>query len=68
MFHLPGLILMEKDWQVLVAVGQLRVEEEEDGGNGNDEAEGDDDEEDEEVVDVEEINPSSYIHMGTLVF
>jgi hypothetical protein len=42
-------------------------EEEEDGGNGNDGAEGDD-EEDEEVFDVEEINPSSYIHMGTLVF
>jgi hypothetical protein len=40
------------------------VEEEED----NDGAEGDDDEEDEEVFDVEEINPTSYIHMGTPVF
>jgi hypothetical protein len=44
------------------------IEEEEDGGNGNDGAEGDDDEEDEEVFVVEEINPTSYIHMGTLVF
>jgi hypothetical protein len=35
------------------------IEEKEDGGNGNDGAEGDDD---------EEINPSSYIHMGTPVF
>jgi hypothetical protein len=40
------------------------IKEEEDGGNGNDGAEGDD----EEVFDVEEINPTSYIHMGTLVF
>jgi hypothetical protein len=39
-----------------------------DGGNGNDGAEGGDDEEDEEVFDVEEINPTSYIHMETLVF
>jgi hypothetical protein len=44
------------------------TEEEEDGGNGNDGAEGDDDEEDEGVFDVEEIKPSSYIHMGTPVF
>jgi hypothetical protein len=43
------------------------IEEEEDGGNGNDRAEGDD-EEDEEVFDGEEINPTSYIHMGTPVF
>jgi hypothetical protein len=44
-------------------------EEEDDGnGNGNDGAEGDDDEEDEDVFDVEEINPISYIHMGTPVF
>jgi hypothetical protein len=43
------------------------IEEEEDGGNGNDGAEGDDEEED-EVFDVEEINPTSYIHMGTPVF
>jgi hypothetical protein len=44
------------------------IEEEEDGGNENDGAEGDDDEEDEEVFDVEEINSTSYIHMGTPVF
>jgi hypothetical protein len=44
------------------------IEEEEDGGNGNDGAKGDDEEEDEEVFDVEEINPTSYIDMGTLVF
>jgi hypothetical protein len=44
------------------------IEEEEDGGNGNDGAEGDDDEDDEEVFDVEEINPTSYIHMRTPVF
>jgi hypothetical protein len=44
------------------------IEEEEDGGNGNDGAEVDDAEEDEEVFDVEEINSSSYIYMGTLVF
>jgi hypothetical protein len=44
------------------------IEEEEDGGNGNDGAEGDDDEEDEEVFDVKEINPTSYIYMGTPVF
>jgi hypothetical protein len=44
------------------------IEEEEDGGYGNDEAEGDDNEEDEEVFDVQEINPTSYIHMETLVF
>jgi hypothetical protein len=41
------------------------IEEEEDGGNKNDGAEGDDDE---EVFDVEEINLTSYIHMGILVF
>jgi hypothetical protein len=35
------------------------IEEKEDGGNGNDGAEGDDD---------EEINPSSYIHMGAPIF
>jgi hypothetical protein len=44
------------------------IEEEEDGGNENDGAEGDDDEEDEEVFDVEEINPTSNIFMGTPVF
>jgi hypothetical protein len=43
-------------------------DEEEDGGNGNDGAEGDEEEEDEEVFDVEEINPSSYIHMEIPVF
>jgi hypothetical protein len=44
------------------------IEEEEGGGNGNDGAEGDDDEENEDVFDVEEINPTSYIHMGTPIF
>jgi hypothetical protein len=44
------------------------IEEEEDGGNENDGAEGDGDEEDKEVFNVEEINPTSYIHMGTPVF
>jgi hypothetical protein len=44
------------------------IEEEEDGGNRNDGAEGDDEEKDEEVFDVEVINPTSYIHMETLVF
>jgi hypothetical protein len=44
------------------------IEEEEDGGNVNDGPEGDDDEEDEEVFDVKDIKPTSYIHMGTLVF
>jgi hypothetical protein len=39
------------------------IEEEEDGENENDGAE-----EDEEVFDVEEISPTSYIHMGTPVF
>jgi hypothetical protein len=47
---------------------EKEIEEEEGGGNGNDGAEGDDDEEDEESFDVDEINPTSYIHMGTLVF
>jgi hypothetical protein len=44
------------------------IKEEEGGGNGNDGAEGDNEEEDEEVFDIEEINPTSYIHMGTPVF
>jgi hypothetical protein len=44
------------------------IEEEEDGRNGNDGAEGDEEEEDEEVFYVEEINPTSYIHIGTSVF
>jgi hypothetical protein len=43
------------------------IEEEEYGENKNDGAEAGDDEED-EVFDVEEINPISYIHMGTPVF
>jgi hypothetical protein len=43
------------------------IEDEEDGENENDGAEGDDDE-DGEVFDVQEINPTSYIHMGTLIF
>jgi cobalamin biosynthesis protein CobT len=51
------------------ATDEEEIEEEEDGRNENDGAEGDDDEEDEEeVFDVVEINPTSYIHMGTLVF
>jgi hypothetical protein len=37
------------------------IEEEEGGGNGNDE-------EEEEIFDVEEINPTSYIHMRTPTF
>jgi hypothetical protein len=44
------------------------IEEKEDGGNENDGAEVDYDEEDVEVFDVEEINPTSYIHIGTPVF
>jgi hypothetical protein len=56
---------------VLVAAGQQgmrkEIEEEEDGENGNDGAEGDE-KEDEEVFDVEEINRTSYIYMGTPVF
>jgi hypothetical protein len=43
------------------------IEEEQDGGNEDDGDEGDDEEEDEEVFDVEGINPTSYIHMGTPV-
>jgi hypothetical protein len=66
--HLPELILMEKDWQLLVAAGQQEIEEEEDGGNGNDGAKGDDEEEDEEVFDIEEINPTFYKHMETQFF
>jgi hypothetical protein len=45
-----------------------RNEETKEEDDGNDGAEGDNDEEDEEVFYVEEINPTSYIHMGTLVF
>jgi hypothetical protein len=66
--HLHELILMEKDWQLLVAAGQQEIEEEEDGGNGNDGAKGDDEEEDEEVFDIEEINPTFYKHMETPIF
>jgi hypothetical protein len=43
------------------------IKEEEDGENDNDGTEGDDDEED-EVFNVEEINPTFYIHMETPVF
>jgi hypothetical protein len=52
------------------ARGEEEIEEEEDSRNGNenDGAEGDDDEKDEEVFDAQEINPTSYIHMGTSVF
>jgi hypothetical protein len=32
------------------------------------EAEGDDGDEEEEIFDVEEINPSNYVHMGTPIF
>jgi hypothetical protein len=48
--------------------GAERDEEIKEEDDGNDRAEGDNDEEDEEVFDVEEIIPTSYIHMGTLVF
>jgi hypothetical protein len=51
-----------------VATDEEEIEEEEDGGYDNDGAEDDDDEEDQEVFDVEEINPTSYIHMGTPIF
>jgi hypothetical protein len=51
-----------------VARDEEEIEEEEDGGNKNDGVEGDNDEEDEEVFDFEEINPTSYIYMGTPVF
>jgi hypothetical protein len=63
--HLPGLVHMAKDWQVLAAVRHEEIEEE---GDGNDGAEGDEEEEDEEIFDVEEINHTSYIHMGTPTF
>jgi hypothetical protein len=60
--HLPRLILIEKGWQVLVAARDEEIEEEI-------EEEGDaDDEEEEETFEVEEINPTSYIHMGTPIF
>jgi hypothetical protein len=51
----------------VAASDEEEIEEEEDSGNENDGVEGDDDE-DEEVFDVEEINPTSYIHMRTPVF
>jgi hypothetical protein len=41
------------------------IEEEDDGDDGNDD---DDGEEEEETFDVEEINPTSYVHMGTPIF
>jgi hypothetical protein len=40
---------------------EMEIEEEEGGGNGNDE-------EEEEIFYVEEINPTSYIHMRTPTF
>jgi hypothetical protein len=64
--HHLGLVLMEKVWQVQVAVRKHEreiVEEEE----GNDGPVGDEEEE-EETVFVDEINPSSYVHMGTPTF
>jgi hypothetical protein len=48
--------------------GAARNDEIEEEYDGNDRAVGDNDEEHEEVFDVEEINPTSYIHMRTLVF
>jgi hypothetical protein len=61
--HLPGLILMEKVWQVQVAAREQEIEEEDEGNHG---ANGD--EEEEETFIVDEINPSSYVHMGTPTF
>jgi hypothetical protein len=63
--HLPGLVLMEKAWQVQVAAREEEIIEEDEGNDGID---GDDDEEEEETFVVGEINPSSYIHMGTPIF
>jgi hypothetical protein len=51
-----------------VARDEEEIEEEEYSENSNDGAEGDDDEEDEDVFDVERINSTSYIHIGTPVF
>jgi hypothetical protein len=48
--------------------GAAREEEIEEEDSGNDGADGDDDEEEEETFVVDEINPSSYIHMGTPTF
>jgi hypothetical protein len=63
--HLLELVLMKKAWWVLAVVAtrdeEIEEEVEEEGC-------GDDNEEDEEVFDVEEINPTSYIYMGTSVF
>jgi hypothetical protein len=42
-----------------------KIEEEEEDDDGND---GDDGEEGEKTFDVEDINPTSYIHMGTPIF
>jgi hypothetical protein len=48
--------------------GVVRDEEIEEEDDGNDGAKGDNDEEDEEIFYVEEINPTSYTHMGTQTF
>jgi hypothetical protein len=66
MCHLLGLILMKKAWRVLAAVaaGDEEIEEEVEEEGGGD----DDDEGEEETYVVDEINPSSYIHMGTPTF
>jgi hypothetical protein len=45
--------------------GAMRDDEIEEEDDGND---GDDGEEEEEIFDVEEINPTSYVHMGTPIF
>jgi hypothetical protein len=63
-FPHPKLILTgkEKGWQVLVGNGVARegIEEE-----AESDADGD---EEEEIFDVQDINPSSYMHMGTPIF
>jgi hypothetical protein len=72
--HMPSARARSHDKGLACASGsgaardEEKIEEEEGGGNGNDGAEGDDDDDNEEVFDVEEINPTSYIHMGTPVF
>jgi hypothetical protein len=42
-----------------------RTEEIEEEDDGNDGANGDGGQEEEEIIDVEEITPTSYVHMGT---
>jgi hypothetical protein len=48
--------------------GAVRDEEIEEEDNGDDGADDGDGEEEEETFDVEQINPSSYVHMGTPIF